>query len=221
MATNLDPFVILQDQAHTFWSDGTVLPRVMGGSGEDDAGGDGTDDGADDAGDDDDENDATKPPKNETPEQENERLRAALRKANSQARKHRLAAKAVTTAKVTEGDDLEAKIKAARDEERELANTTWGKRLIKTEARAALAQAGAINAARAVGLLNLDEIDLDDDGDVIGLDDAIKDLRKEMPLLFGSTRKGTDHKENGEGPASGSKPKTATELQADKLQGRR
>lgn len=209
--------IVAQDDRYVYWSGGQVLPIVSGGDGTEDNGdnGDGTDDG-----DDDETDEATKPPKGETPEEENSRLRAALQKANKDARRHRLAAREATSKKATDGDDLDAKIAAARAEATDLADTAWGKRLVKVEAKAALAQAGAINAQRATGLLDLDDIELTDDGEVLGLEQAIKDLRKEMPALFGVAQRSTDHKTTGAGPASSTKKLSATQRQALKLQGK-
>jgi hypothetical protein len=59
----------------------------------------------------------------------------------------------------------------------------------KAEAKSSLL-AGGVNperVTRAVGLLELDDMDLDDDG-LDGIDDAIEDLRKEWPELFAKKR---------------------------------
>ena len=144
------------------------------------------------------------------------KMRRALKRANAEAAKYRTAAKQSNPPK---DDDIEARIQAARDEERELADTAWGRHVIKVEARAALAEAGAKNAKRALGLLDLDDVDFDDDGEVLGIDSAIKALRKEMPELFNARSTANDHKAGGDGPSKDEKKLTATEQQARRLQG--
>lgn len=144
------------------------------------------------------------------------KMRKALKRANAEAAKYRTQAKTATPPK---DDDIEARIQAARDEERELADTAWGQHVIKVEAKGALAAAGAKNAKRALGLLDLDDVDFDEDGEVIGLDAAIRALRKEMPELFNGRSASNDHKSGGEGPAKDEKKLTATERQARQLQG--
>jgi hypothetical protein len=96
----------------------------------------------------------------------------------------------------------------------------------KAEAKAALLGAG-VNPARvvkAVGLLELDDLDLDDDG-LDGVDDAIEDLRKEWPELFAKKRVKRDsvageRDRDGERESRRGKAKTASELAAAKLLGR-
>lgn len=96
-------------------------------------------------------------------------------------------------------------------------------------ARADLLAAG-VNPARvtkAVGLLDLDDMDLDDDG-LDGSEEAIEDLRKEWPELFSKPRRkrqsvaGERDSDGGKGERRGSSrnTKTASEKAADQLLGR-
>jgi len=59
-------------------------------------------------------------------------------------------------------------------------------KVVKAAARAALKDAGAAgNVSRLVALLNLEEVQIDDDGEVAeGLDDQIEQLKQELPQLF-------------------------------------
>jgi Phage minor structural protein GP20 len=58
--------------------------------------------------------------------------------------------------------------------------------LMRKVAEAELRAAGVTgNTNRLVGLLNLERVELDDDGDLVGLDDQIATLKEEFPLLFG------------------------------------
>lgn len=87
--------------------------------------------------------------------------------------------------------DLDA-IRAAAESE---ANTKANERIVKAEARGALKAAGIPGAqvGRLVGMLKLDEVDIDDDGEVDedSLDEAIEALRKDWPQLFTDKEKKT------------------------------
>ncbi len=80
-----------------------------------------------------------------------------------------------------EDDDAEERIANAK-REGEAAGTMRAKR---AEAKASLLASGVSpnRVARAVGLLKLDDLDLDEDG-LDGIDEAIDDLREEWPELF-------------------------------------
>lgn len=90
----------------------------------------------------------------------------------------------------------------------------------KPQAIRAYAQ-GALSAAkikgdpaRAVKLLDMEELDLDDDGTVIGLDEQISQLKNDYPDLFETTvpRKRVSTKVDGAGkPAGKTEPKTSAE----------
>ncbi|MGL4176099.1 MAG: hypothetical protein ACRCSN_08465 [Dermatophilaceae bacterium] len=120
--------------------------------------------------------------------------------------------------------DVEAIKAAARAE----LKAESDERVKKVEARGALRAAG-IDPARvgkAVGLLSLDDLDVDDDGEVEGLDDAIDDLRREWPELFpkgsGARRRSVAGAKDSDGTGAartGRKP-TATELQVAAALGR-
>lgn len=78
--------------------------------------------------------------------------------------------------------------KARRDAE-ETAQTKYRDIAVKSAATVALAQAGvqAGNLGRITRLLDLEEISLDDDGQIVeGLDEQIEALRAELPALFKS-----------------------------------
>lgn len=92
----------------------------------------------------------------------------------------------------------------------------------KAEAKSSLLSAGVNpeRVARAVGLLDLDELDLDDDG-LDGIDDAIEDLRKEWPELFAKKRQRRQSvagEQDDEGRGGKRKStKSASERAADQL----
>lgn len=83
-------------------------------------------------------------------------------------------------------DDGAVDLDAVRAQATRAATAAANGRIIKAEARGSLKAAGIDpkRVERAVGLLSLDDIDVDDDGTVEGLDEAIDDLRREWPELF-------------------------------------
>ena len=78
--------------------------------------------------------------------------------------------------------DLDAIREAAKAEARTEADT----RIKRSEAKAALVAAGVSReqAADLVGFVKLDDLDLDDDGEVEGLDDEIERIQKKYPTFF-------------------------------------
>lgn len=123
--------------------------------------------------------------------------------------------------------DLEAAVEEARNQARAENQVA----AITTSARAELRAAGLAlpkdsdeakeTIARAVRLLNLDDVTLED-GEVVGLDDAIADLKRLLPGMFkagvpanGNGRRPAPNPGNTGGGKGGSgKAKTATEQQA-------
>lgn len=106
------------------------------------------------------------------------RLRAEL----TEARKPKPAAK-----KKDDDDDapdVEVIKSTAKAEAQAAANAV----IRKTAARAELKAAGIApeQVGRLVGMLDLDELDVDDDGNVDGLDEAIAELKADWPQLFAS-----------------------------------
>lgn len=124
-----------------------------------------------------------------------------------------------------EGPDLDA----LRDEARREGETTGTMRAKKAEAKAELLAAGVNRerVARAVGLLNLGDLDLDDDG-LDGIDEEIEKLKSEWPELFAKpTRRregvGGDREGGGGGEAGRGKraEMTPSERQAALITGAR
>jgi hypothetical protein len=114
--------------------------------------------------------------------------------------------------------DLDVVREQARAEVKAEADT----RIKKAEARGALKAAGipAAQVGQLVGLIKLDDIDVDDSGEVDedSLDEAIDALRKSWPQLFEDKTKrrrqsvAGDSDRDGKHRASGKKP-TTTQLQ--------
>lgn len=129
----------------------------------------------------------------------------ALQTALAAARKEARTAKRAAKGKPADKD-------AAATEAAQAAEAKYKPIVVKTAARGALAEAGLIlpkgkeQAAigKALKLLDMDEIDLTDDGDVEGLEEQIDELKGLYPELF--ARKGTrrvDGADRGTSPAKG------------------
>lgn len=147
------------------------------------------------------------------------KLRAEL----DEARKPKAVPKAPVrkTGTKTDDDPVDAEVirAAARAEAAAEANS----RIVKAEARGALKAAGIPGAqvGRLVGMLKLDDIDIDDDGEVDedSLGEAIESLRSDWPQLFPDKDKRKPRERvSGAGDTAGTgrgarKPPTTTERQ--------
>lgn len=168
----------------------------------------------------------------------------ALTKANNEAKKWRLRAQGKDekwavpgwqkAAEETEEEDEKPQAKPKRKlvdeaairreaEEAALARTKPG--LVKAAAKDAFRSAGLLlpekgdsnpALARAFKLLDLDSVDIDDDGDVSGVEEAVKAVKRDFPELF--ARKGARAVNAGagsNGDGAGQKPAaSATKLAA-------
>jgi hypothetical protein len=127
-----------------------------------------------------------------------DKVQKSLADANKQAALHRKeaqelkraatkAARARTTAE--QQKDLDDTAATAAQEAAEAAERKFKPIAVRAAARAKLLEAG-LNAedkpamARLLRLIDIDEIELDDDGDPVGLDEQIDDLKTDMPRLF-------------------------------------
>ena len=104
--------------------------------------------------------------------------------------------------------------------------------LVRTAAESQLERAGLVlpsdddardaKIGRVIKLLDLDNIELDDNGKLIGLGSEIDALKDAYPELFTKgTKRVTQPGNNGGGKRSAAKAKTATELQAEHIFGNR
>jgi hypothetical protein len=103
-------------------------------------------------------------------------LEKALKKANREAAKLRNEKKAADEPK---GDEKPAETKG---------EDKYKRSAVAAAARAELKDAGFTGtkeqAAKLSKLLDLDDLDVDDDGEVEGLEDAVADLKEQFPALF-------------------------------------
>lgn len=136
--------------------------------------------------------DEWKPPSRE----EFERMTKALTEANAEAKRHRLRVRELRREARTAGQaadksgavDDEAAARAASDAA-DAAERKYKPIAVKSAARAALLAAGLNDGSDGVmrkllRLVDMDDVDLDEDGEVVGLDDQIDDIKDTFPKLF-------------------------------------
>lgn len=104
----------------------------------------------------------------------------ALKRANGEAKKWRLKARDLEKGK-TQDQDGDADAKA-----REAAEARYKPVVVKSAARAALVEAGvaADRVGKLMRLIDMSEVDVDDEGEVLGLDDQIESIKTDYPELF-------------------------------------
>lgn len=165
------------------------------------------------------------------------KVQAALKKANDDAKRHRLRNKELEDK--ARGDETEHE-KALR-EAREEGEKRYRAPLVKTAARSALVEAGALaflqdekdpesQSAREKGesrltrllkLVDTEGLDVDEDGSVSGLEAAVAELTRDYPELFASpVRKPKVRPTGAPRQAVVEKPKSTAELHAARLLGR-
>lgn len=114
--------------------------------------------------------------------EEAKQIRAALAKANEEAKKYRLERNTLRKELESEDERKEREIREAVQGEVE---GKWKGRLVQTEARIALVEAGAVgDVNRVLRLVNINDVSLNEDGDLEGLEDQIKTLKKDYPEFF-------------------------------------
>lgn len=240
--------------------DGRPFYLIAGGAPKDDEEfdsnmGDGEDDKEDDEDvedeeeDDDDKEDEDKEddkskvkedPKKSAQEQEIERLKQRLAKTRRESAARRKKLEEVNRNNDADakkdGDDKESAVREAKQSGYTEAETKYKGMLHAVAGRVALMEAGVkpAKAKRALKLIDFDDVEIDDEGELIGIEDAIDDLKEEWPELFvpekdeddepvvTKTRVKSNHV-NGANRKTGGvkKPKTATEVALERLTGAR
>jgi len=90
----------------------------------------------------------------------------------------------------------------ARDQAAQVAREETRKPLVKALAAAKLEAAGVQSGtAKLLGLLDLDKVDVDDDGELVGIEDQIDELKETFPTLFASVAGGGTKPPNANGGA--------------------
>lgn len=201
---------------------------------DDDLNDDDDDDDTDDDDDDDEDDDPDADKDEETLRAELKAVRESLSKASGSGKTKRdriktlerelAAAKAGKPAAKPKADDDKPEVDAdaIRAEATTEAEAKAKRVRISDKAELALARADVTpgKLAKAVRLLDLDDLDLNADGTLDGFDEQLDELKKEWPELFTKTRRkresvAGENDRNGNGKPS--KAKSASELQAAQL----
>jgi hypothetical protein len=145
------------------------------------------------------------------------RTQAALKKANEDAKRHRLRNKELEDK--VRGDETEHE-KALR-EAREEGEKRFREPMKKSGVRAALAEAGFTAPDRLLKLIDWDAISVDDDGDLIGAEAEVDRVKADYPeLLPQATPKPKARPTGAPKTAAVEKPKSTAEQHAARLLGR-
>lgn len=107
------------------------------------------------------------------------KTRAALKKANEAQAAQRKAA-----LEKARKEGMEDAAKEAREKALEESTATWKPRVVRTEAKADLLAMGCSNPSRLIKLIDLDKVTIQEDGELLGLEAQLNELKDEWPELF-------------------------------------
>lgn len=111
-----------------------------------------------------------------------DKMRTALKKANKEAAKFRNELKDLRTQ--SESDSEKAVREAAEQATNEV-ESKYKRHLVQAEARAQLAEMGlSTKADRFLKMLDLEDITVDDEGDIAGLKDQLLAIKGDFPEVF-------------------------------------
>lgn len=145
------------------------------------------------------------------------RTQVALKKANEDAKRHRLRNKELEDK--ARGDETEHE-KALR-EAREEGEKRFREPMKKSGVRAALAEAGFSAPDRLMKLIDWDAISVDDEGDLIGAEAEVDRVKGEYPELLPQDKPKVKARPTGAPKqAAAEKPKSTAEIHANKILGR-
>jgi hypothetical protein len=145
------------------------------------------------------------------------RTQAALKKANDDAKRHRLRNKELEDAARTGETEHEKALREAREE----GEKRFREPMKRAAVRAALAEAGFQNPDRLVKLIDWDAISVDDDGDAIGVEAEVDRVKSDYPELLPQEKPKPKQRPTGapRSPAA-ERPKSTAELHAARILGR-
>jgi hypothetical protein len=145
------------------------------------------------------------------------RTQAALKKANEDAKRHRLRNKELEDQGRANESDHEKALREAREE----GERRFREPMKKSGVRAALAEAGFSAPDRLMKLIDWDAISVDDDGDLIGAEAEVDRVKADYPeLLPQATPKPKARPTGAPKTAAVEKPKSTAEQHAARLLGR-
>jgi hypothetical protein len=145
------------------------------------------------------------------------RTQAALKKANDDAKRHRLRNKELE--EKARGDETEHE-KALR-EAREEGEKRFREPMKKAGVRAALAEAGFAAPDRLLKLIDWDAVSVDDEGDLLGVEAEVDRIKGDYPELLPQDKPKAKARPTGAPkPAAVEKPKSTAEIHAARILGR-
>jgi len=145
------------------------------------------------------------------------RTQAALKKANEDAKRHRLRNKELE--EKARGDETEHE-KALR-EAREEGEKRFREPMKKAGVRAALAEAGFASPDRLMKLIDWDAVTVDDEGELLGVEAEVDRVKGDYPELLPQDKPKPKARPTGAPkPAAVEKPKSTGDIYAARLLGR-
>lgn len=145
------------------------------------------------------------------------RTQAALKKANDDAKRHRLRNKELEDK--ARGDETEHE-KALR-EAREEGEKRFREPMKRAGVRAALAEAGFASPDRMLKLVDWDAVSVDDEGDVVGVESEVDRIKADYPELLPQDKPRPKPKPTGAPkPAGDAKRKSSAEVHAARVLGK-
>jgi len=90
------------------------------------------------------------------------------------------------------------------------------KRLIRSELKAAVLKAGIVDMD-AVKMFDISSLEVNEDGDVVGIDDLIDEMREAKDYLFNKEAKDTTSNKKTPGDATSPKSKSALDMSDDEF----
>lgn len=145
------------------------------------------------------------------------RTQAALKKANDDAKRHRLRNKELED----QGRANETEHEKALREAREEGESRYREPMKRSGVRAALAEAGFGSPDRLMKLIDWDAVSVDDDGDLVGVESEVDRLKSEYPEFLPQDKPKAKVRPTGAPrPAVEVKPKTTAEIHAARLLGK-
>ena len=145
------------------------------------------------------------------------RTQAALKKANEDAKRHRLRNKELEE----QGRANETEHEKALREAREEGEKRFREPMKKAGVRAALAEAGFSSPDRLMKLIDWDAVSVDDDGELLGVEAEVDRVKSDYPELLPQEKPKPKARPTGAPrPPAQEKPKSTAELHAARLLGR-
>lgn len=145
------------------------------------------------------------------------KTQAALKKANEEAKSHRLRNKELE--EKARGDETEHE-KALR-EAREEGEKRYREPMKRSGMKAALIEAGFASPDRLMKLVDWDALSVDDEGDLLGVETEVDRMRSDYPEFVQQEKPKPKTRPTGAPrPPAPDKPKSTAEIHASKILGR-